>query len=364
MTAYVIDTGIRFGHEEFDGRAESGFDAVDGGSADDCNGHGTHVAGTLGGETYGVAKDVRLVAVRVLDCDGFGTDDHVIAGIDWVTEDHDAGEVAVANMSLGGAVSRALDEAVERAIADGVPFAIAAGNDAIDACGGSPSRVEEAITVGATTDTDARAVFSNIGPCVDIFAPGDDITSAWADSDTATAEASGTSMASPHVAGAAALYLEQHPDATPAEVAEALIGNSTEGVVGDPGSGSPNVLLSTLEGDDDGGGETPPPSACADRPVSVSGTLDGAGAQAFWPDRDGFASEGGEFVGCLDGPDGSDFDLYLQVRTDDGRWRTVARSIGTGPDEDVTYEGPAGTYRWIVDVWRGGGEYTLGLTNP
>lgn len=365
VTAYVVDTGIRFGHEEFGGRAVSGFDAVDGGSADDCNGHGTHVAGTLGGTTYGVAKAVDLVAVRVLDCDGFGTDAQVVAGIDWITEDHDDGEVAVANMSLGGAVSQALDEAVERAIADGLPFAIAAGNDGLDACNTSPSRVEEGITVGATTDTDARAVFSNIGTCVDIFAPGDEITSAWASSDTATAEASGTSMASPHVAGVAALYLEQHPDATPAEVTEALVGNGTTDVVQNPGSGSPNVLLSTLEGDGDGGDdETPPPSACADRPAGTSGTLDGAGAQAFWPDRNGFESEGGEFAGCLDGPDGADFDLYLQVQVGEARWRTVARSIGYGPDEDVTYEGPAGTYRWIVDVWSGGGEYTLGLTNP
>jgi aqualysin 1 len=246
VTAYIIDTGIRTSHQDFEGRAVSGFDAVDGGSADDCNGHGTHVAGTVGSETYGVAKDVDLVAVRVLDCDGSGSIAGVVAGIDWVTSDHEAGAPAVANMSLGGGASTALDDAVANSINDGVTYALAAGNDSGgDACGSSPARVTEGITVGATEDSDARSSFSNIGTCVDIFAPGTDIESTWNTDDTATNTISGTSMATPHVTGAAALYLEGDPAAAPAAVADALVAAGTPDVVSDPGAGSPNVLLYT-----------------------------------------------------------------------------------------------------------------------
>jgi subtilisin family serine protease len=244
VTAYVIDTGIRLTHEEFGDRAVSGFDAVDGGTADDCNGHGTHVAGTIGSATYGVAKDVTLVAVRVLDCEGSGTISDVVEGVEWVTEHHEAGIPAVANMSLGGGVSTALDDAVQNSIDDGVTYALAAGNDyAADACDSSPARVEDGITVAATDSSDARAEFSNVGSCVDIFAPGVDIESTWSTSDTATNVISGTSMATPHVAGVAALYLETNPSATPGEVRDALVAQGTPDVVTDPGEGSPNVLL-------------------------------------------------------------------------------------------------------------------------
>jgi subtilisin family serine protease len=245
VTAYIVDTGILTTHEDFGGRAVSGTDTVDGDDdATDCAGHGTHVAGTVGGSSYGVAKDVSLVAVRVLDCEGSGTFDGVIAGIDWVTSDHAAGEPAVANMSLGGGFSQAVNDAVSAAVADGVTFALAAGNDsAADACDGSPSSTPEAITVGATEDTDARATYSNIGSCVDIFAPGSDITSAWYTGDTDTNTISGTSMATPHVAGAAALVLGGNPGATPAEVGDALTGAAVPDVVTDPGTGSPNLLL-------------------------------------------------------------------------------------------------------------------------
>ena len=227
VTAYVIDTGIRLSHSDFGGRAVSGYDAVDGGSADDCNGHGTHVSGTIGGSTAGVAKGVRLVAVRVLDCSGSGTNAGVIAGIDWVTANHQAGAPAVANMSLGGSASTAVDSAVSRSIADGVSYAVAAGNgDAAgvpqDACGSSPARVPAALTVGATDRTDKPASFSNYGSCVDLFAPGVGITSDWYTSSTATNTISGTSMATPHVAGVAALYLQGHTSATPAAVATAV----------------------------------------------------------------------------------------------------------------------------------------------
>ncbi|WP_129789278.1 S8 family peptidase [Promicromonospora panici] len=245
VTAYIVDTGILTTHEDFGGRAVSGTDTVDGDDdATDCAGHGTHVAGTVGGSDYGVAKDVSLVAVRVLDCEGSGSFDGVIAGIDWVTADHEAGAPAVANMSLGGGFSQAVNDAVSAAVADGVTFALAAGNDGgADACDGSPSSTPEALTVGATEDTDARAEYSNTGSCVDIFAPGSDITSAWYTSDTDENTISGTSMATPHVAGAAALVLSGNPAATPAEVGDALTGAAVPDVVTDPGTDSPNLLL-------------------------------------------------------------------------------------------------------------------------
>jgi subtilisin family serine protease len=234
VTAYIIDTGLRFSHSEFGGRAASGFDAVDGGSADDCNGHGTHVAGTVGGSTYGVAKDVSLVAVRVLSCSGSGSTSGVIAGVDWVTAHH--ASPAVANMSLGGGASSALDTAVDNSIRAGVSYAIAAGNGnaggkAQDACRYSPARVAAAMTVSATDKTDTKASWANYGNCVDWFAPGVGITSSWYTSTTATNTISGTSMATPHTAGVAALYLQSNPSATPQQVRDALYANATQGVV-------------------------------------------------------------------------------------------------------------------------------------
>jgi subtilisin family serine protease len=235
VIAYVIDTGIRFTHGEFDGRAVTGYDAVDGGTADDCNGHGTHVAGTVGGELYGVAKGVQLVGVRVLDCAGSGSWSGVIEGIDWVTEHHDAAP-AVANMSLGGGANSAVDDAVRRLIADGVTTVVAAGNGnmagvAQDACKSSPARVAEAITIGATDKSDKKTSWSNYGKCVDWFAPGAGITSAWYQSDTQTNTISGTSMASPHVAGVAALHLAAKGPATPAATRQALYDLTTKTVV-------------------------------------------------------------------------------------------------------------------------------------
>ena len=244
VTAYIVDTGILFGHTQFGGRASFGYDAF-GGNGTDCNGHGTHVAGTVGGSTYGVAKGVTLKAVRVLDCNGSGTTTGVIAGVDFVASNHAAGASAVANMSLGGAASTALDTAVKNAISDGVTFAIAAGNSNKDACRYSPARVPTALTVGATTNTDARASYSNYGSCLDLFAPGSSITSAWYTSNTATNTISGTSMATPHVAGVAALYLQSYPSHTPSQVSTAIIGAATTGKVANAGRNSPNRLLFT-----------------------------------------------------------------------------------------------------------------------
>ncbi|MEU2678439.1 S8 family peptidase [Streptomyces sp. NPDC007107] len=246
VTAYVIDTGVRVTHNDFEGRATSGFDAVDNDDdADDGNGHGTHVAGTIAGAAHGVAKKAKIVAVRVLDDAGSGTTEQVVAGIDWVTENHQG--PSVANMSLGGSADPALDAAVQKAIASGVTFAVAAGNESSDAGEGSPSRVPEAITVASSTVDDEQSSFSNFGSVVDIYAPGSDITSAWNDSDDATNTISGTSMATPHVVGAAAVYLGGHPDATPEEVATALTDGATPDAISNATEGTANKLLKVVE---------------------------------------------------------------------------------------------------------------------
>jgi subtilisin family serine protease len=240
--AYVIDTGIRFTHQDFGGRATLGVDEIgDGQNGNDCDGHGTHVSGTIGGADKGVAKAVPLVAVRVLNCFGSGSVSGVIAGIDWVTAN--AIHPAVANMSLGGGLSAALDNAVRNSITSGITYVIAAGNSTADACSSSPSDVTQAIVVGATDMADARASFSNFGTCVDLFAPGVSVVSDYNGTDFQTASLSGTSMATPHVAGVAALYLEQHPLATPAQVATEITGCATANAISNPGAGSPNRLL-------------------------------------------------------------------------------------------------------------------------
>ncbi|ATE57410.1 S8 family peptidase [Actinosynnema pretiosum] len=256
VTAYVIDTGIRFSHNDFGGRATSGRDTVDNDDdASDCDGHGTHVSGTIGGAAHGVAKRVSLVGVRVLDCAGEGTWAQVIAGVDWVTAN--AVKPAVANMSLGGGANDALDQAVRGSIASGVVYALAAGNNyGGDACTRSPARTPEAITVGSTARTDARSDFSNIGTCLDVYAPGTDITSAWLTNDTATNTISGTSMATPHVAGAVAVYLAANQTATPQQVRDALVEAATPGLVTNPGAGSPNKLLRVI------GEPAVPPTGC------------------------------------------------------------------------------------------------------
>lgn len=240
VRAYIIDTGIRTSHSQFGGRASNVFDAF-GGNGADCHGHGTHVAGTVGGSTYGVAKSALLRGVRVLNCSGSGSNSGVIAGVDWVRQNHIA--PAVANMSLGGGVSSALDTAVNNLHNANVTIAVAAGNSNANACNSSPARAANAITVGSTTSTDARSSFSNFGTCLDIFAPGSSILSAWFTSNTATATLSGTSMASPHVAGVAALYKQANPSASSTTIRNAIVNNATTNVVTNAGTGSPNRLL-------------------------------------------------------------------------------------------------------------------------
>ncbi|MDD9378655.1 S8 family peptidase [Streptomyces sp. ZAF1911] len=279
VTAYIIDTGVRKTHQDLGGRASDGYDAIDNdNTAQDGHGHGTHVAGTVAGTSYGVAKKAKIVGVRVLDNNGSGTTAQVVAGIDWVTAH--AVKPAVANMSLGGGADSALDTAVRNSIASGITYGVAAGNESTNANTKSPARVTEAITVGATTNTDAKASYSNYGAVLDLFAPGSNITSSWGTGDTATNTISGTSMATPHVVGAAALYLAANPTATPAQVSTALVNAATPNVVTSPGTGSPNRLLNI-------GNSTTPPNpgtrfentadyaiadnSTVDSPITVSG---------------------------------------------------------------------------------------------
>jgi len=319
VTAYVIDTGIRTTHSQFGGRAAWGTNTTGDGTDTDCNGHGTHVSGTIGGSTYGLAKGVHLVAVKVLDCGGSGSFAGVAAGIDWVTQNHASGP-AVANMSLGAQGSDAATEtAVRNSVADGVTYGIASGNSSADACNFTPARVAEAITVNASTISDARASFSNFGTCTDIFAPGQDITSSWNTNDTATNTISGTSMATPHVVGAAALYLGANPTATPATVQSAMKAAATPNKITSPGSGSPNLLLYT------GSGTVTPPDGCtavASRtrvnindnstvtsPISVAGCTGNASASSS-VEVHIVHTYIGDLVVDLIAPDGSVYNLH------------------------------------------------------
>jgi subtilisin family serine protease len=310
VNLYVLDTGIRFTHTEFGGRAVAGYD-VFGGDASDCNGHGTHVAGTAGGSTYGVAKAVNLISVRVLDCYGNGTTSGVIAGVDWVTANHTG--LSVANMSLGGPANYALDYAVQNSINSGVTYVIAAGNNNANACNYSPSRVTDALIVGNVNSTDTRNSTSNYGLCLDLFAPGTSITSAWYGSDTQTNILTGTSMAAPHVAGIAAMYLEWIPGSLPVDVQYAIDQNGTWDVVSNKGNNSPNRVAysgfipapETGGGGGGGGGGTPSVSLSCDE---IAGTCDatasggsGTGYSFVWTHVDEQYDAGGYswgYVSC------------------------------------------------------------------
>ncbi|WP_020670550.1 S8 family peptidase [Amycolatopsis nigrescens] len=352
VTAYIIDTGILTTHTDFGGRASSGYDFVDNDSnATDCNGHGTHVAGTVGGTAHGLAKEAKLVAVRVLDCGGSGSYEGVIAGIDWVTQN--AAKPAVANMSLGGGASTAVDNAVRRSITAGITYGLAAGNDnGASACNSSPARTQEAITVASTTNTDARSSFSNIGTCVDIFAPGSSIKSAWIGGNSATNTISGTSMATPHVVGAAALYLAANPSATPQQVRDALVNNGTKNKVTNPGSGSPNVLLYTGTA-----GNEPEPTPC--------GTVSNAGVLPI-PDAGEAVTSGVTVAGCARSASATTKaevhikhtyrgDLVIDLVAPDGTaYRLQNASSDSADNVDTTYEvnasGEAANGTWLLKV--------------
>lgn len=358
VNVYVIDTGIQTDHPEFGGRAKAGYDAT-GGNGQDCYGHGTHVAGIIGGNTYGVAKGVTLYAVRVLGCDGSGTVADVIAGVEWVTKN--AQKPAVANLSLEAGDSTALDDAVRNSIASGIPYTVAAGNFARDACSGSPARVSQALTVGSIGPADTRSSFSNYGNCLDLFAPGENIRSAWING--ADQIQSGTSMAAPFVAGVAALYLENHQGASPDAVNAAILDGSTSAKVHNPGDGSPNRLLFNLQGNS-GGNPPPPPS---DAPCTgcekYTGSLSGPGDVAYQPNGTYFQAASGTIKGWLKGSSGTDYDLYLW-RWNGSAWEMVASSATEARDENISYTGQAGYYVWQIYAYSGSGAYEFWMQKP
>lgn len=340
VNAYIVDTGILLSHNDFAGRANAGFTAInDGNGTNDCNGHGTHVAGTVGGSTWGVAKDVELWAVRVLGCNGSGTNSGVIAGVDWVAAN--AQLPAVANMSLGGGSSTALDDAVRSAVSSGVTFVVAAGNDNSDACVGSPNRVGEAITTGSSTSSDSRSSFSNWGSCVDIFAPGSSITSTWINGNNSTNTISGTSMAAPHVAGAAALYLDANSSAAPSEVFNALVNNATTGRLSGL-NGSPNRLLYTgfIGGGGGGGGNSAPTASFTASTSDLTASFDGTGSSdpdgsltaASWDFGDG-NTDGGSLTTSHTYSAAGTYTVSLTVTDDDGATDTAQQqvTVSSGP---------------------------------
>ena len=388
VQAYIIDTGIKLDHQEFTGRLIPGHDAItSGGTANDCNGHGTHVAGTVGGTKYGIAKKVKLSPVRVLDCNGSGTTTGVIAGVDWVTGAHL--KPAVANMSLGGGASTALDDAVRRSIAAGVTYAVAAGNGdragrQQPACNYSPARVREALTVGATTSTDSKTSWSNYGECVDLFAPGASITSAWYTSSTATNTISGTSMASPHVAGVAALYLANNTGASPAQVFQAVYNNTTKNIVTNSSTEN-NHLLYSLFSSTGGGTTNSPPSAgftksCTDLNCSFTDTStdsDGSIASWSWSFGDNTTSTAQHPLHSYAAA--GTYTVQLTVKDNAGATSTTSQSVTvTAPSTggillsasgykvkgiqhtDLTWSGASGS----VDVYRDNGKIASSVGGP
>ncbi len=359
VTAYIVDTGVLGSHSEFSGRMASGYTAInDGRGTTDCNGHGTHVAGTVGGTTYGVAKQVTIRPVRVLDCQGSGTNSGVIAGVDWVTSNHSAGAPAVANMSLGGGVSSALDTAVTTSINDGVTYAVAAGNESTNACNGSPSRVGAALTVGSTTSSDARSSFSNYGSCLDLFAPGSSITSAWHTGSSATNTISGTSMATPHVAGVAALYLQGSPSASPSTVSAAIVDGATTNVVSGAGTGSPNRLLHSLL---DGGSTPPPPPPSGNlllNPGFESGNTAWSASSGVITSSSSAPSRSGSWKAWFNGYGTTHTDTLSQnVTVPSASSATLSFYLYVSSNETTT---STAYDRLTVQVVSGGSTYTLG----
>ncbi len=363
--AYIIDTGIRASHSDFGGRAVASFDAVgDGRNGNDCNGHGTHVAGTIGSSTYGVAKNVILHGVRVMGCDGTGQVSDLISGVDWVTANRVS--PAVANISLGlSGGSNAMDAAISNSIASGVTYVVAAGNSNLDACNYSPSRIATAITVGAVNNLDTRSYFSNYGACVDIFAPGQNITSLWRTDDYSTVTISGTSMASPHVAGVAALYLEADPSASPLTVSNALKDAAESGLITDAGVGSPNLLLQTdftvgggTGGGTGGGGGT---NNC--KWTFYAGTLGNTGAAQYYSGSSGFDGGNGNYTATLSNADNNMVTFSLESKKG-SKWSTVAAGASGNSVQNINVQSKSGKYRWKVYSSRGGGSFTLCTNNP
>ncbi|MFI6908793.1 S8 family serine peptidase [Nonomuraea sp. NPDC050394] len=326
VRAYVIDTGIRITHADFGGRASYGRDLLDGDDvASDCNGHGTHVAATIGGTAHGVAKKVRPIAVRVLGCDGRGPNSAVLSGVDWIAANGTA--PAVVNVSVKTAVSSALTTALRNSVNRGYTYVAAAANDNADACSVGPASVPEVITVGAANSNDSRRSTSNWGRCLDLFAPGGEITSAWHTSDSAVNTISGTSMASPHVAGAAALLLGASPGSTPAQIQRSITESATPGKITGAGSGSPNRLLfipqmAACGPFTDAGGADLPDRATVERPLTAAGCA-GTGSAAAKVSVNLRHTYRGDLVVDLIAPDGSAYPLK-QADSDDSAADLVA----------------------------------------
>lgn len=364
VRAYIIDTGILANHTDFGGRVQSGFSSIsDGRGTSDCNGHGTHVAGTVGSRTYGVAKGVRLVPVRVFGCQGNTTNSAILQGIDWVRAN--AVRPAVANMSLGGPSSPALDQATSNLIAAGVTVVVAAGNDNSNACNFSPARVANAITVGSTTSTDARSSFSNFGTCVNIWAPGSNILSTWHTGAGATNTISGTSMASPHVAGVAALHLAGNAGASPAQVASALYSNASTNKLSGLNAGSPNRLVYSITGGGDTPVDTPPTASFSFSCQGLSCSFDGSASS----DDRGVSSYSWTFGNGSSGSGATPTHSYaaagtyqvtLTVRDTANQTGSQTRSVSVttgggdgGGDVDFVYPDGIGGYQAGVTVVRG-----------
>lgn len=343
VTAYIVDTGVLTTHNEFGNRASSGYDFVDNDNdATDCNGHGTHVAGTIGGATYGVAKNVNVVGVRVLSCSGSGTTSGVVSGIDWVK--NNASGPSVANMSLGGGASTTLDNAVNDAVAAGISFVVAAGNDDSDACSYSPARAADAITVGSTTSSDARSSFSNYGSCLDIYAPGSSIKSAWYSSDSATNTISGTSMAAPHVAGVVALYLDEDSSLSTSAVTNLLSSRSSKDKVSDAISSSPNELLYSLSGGTNPDPDPDPNPGCGTDCIEET-NLSGSWRSADYYQIDVPANS--QLNVTISGGSG-DADLYVRAGSNPTTGTYDCRPYEDGNEESCSFNVSSATTHYIM----------------
>jgi hypothetical protein len=369
VNVYVIDTGIRASHSEFSGRVKQGYSAVnDGNGTNDCQGHGSHVSGTIAGRTYGVAKNATLYPVRVLGCDGSGSNEGVIAGINWVA--NNAKKPAVANMSLGGSFSQAVNDAVTKAIAKGVVFVVAAGNSSDDACGYSPASTPAAITVGASDKNDASASFTSFGKCVDIYAPGVNILSVGIGNDQDTDTMSGTSMASPHTAGVAALYLEASPSASPSQIASNMVSLGTKNVIQNP-KGSPNVLIFTNPSSTTPNPPTPtpgpgpgvPPECANNTCYFKQANLPSSSTYHIHPTEYLYVPTTKTIKAFVKGS--ADFDLYMYVFKNN-QWNLLARGDGNSGNETVSYQATGGFYySWIVVLKSPnttGGDYSIWIT--